>query len=346
MDRILFLAIILLGLVPASVFPQVYDTGPALSVILDNQSPPHQRSYDGRTVVIGEVINTGDSFISGVKILAGFFDKGGTQLEAKVGSSLLEVIPPNSRSPYVIESNERDAQIAYVDVSILGFEPSGAKAQGLAIKGPDVLYGTVYSGTITNSMGIVSEETRIHMVVYDAFRPPRLLASDTITLDQPLAPYSSAVFEFEPYTIHPATRFYITAESSQTLSNILDVEIAREMPPYERITIHGVSAGDHLGDKIPPVVAGSPVLIRSEIGIIESLAAQDYIYYTQVKESGTEVIQHIGMFKGRLSDLSRQVPVTEWIPQGPGLYSIEAFVWNPAGVPLAQQSPALSVLVV
>lgn len=338
--------IILIGFAMVPVVAQLYDTDPTLGVMLDNASPHHHKSDDGRTVVIGEVLNTEAFPVSGVRIWAGFFDEDGEPVESTIATSLLEMIPPHSMSPYVIFSESRDPSISYVDVSILGFAPAGSKPQDLILEGAALAARQPYQASITNNAQFPSEETRVHVIVHDIFEPPRLLDAETIRFNESIDPGSSIEFEFEPDYSPPASGFYMVAESRHSHSNVLNVEILEEESAKSRVVINDVSAVDPEGDDTTLAAAGHPVSIRAEIRMLPSENhTQEYVYYTQVKRSGEAFVEHIGVFEGRFSEPGNQSPTIQWIPRSPGIFFIETFVWDPSGAPLAPMGPISAIVV-
>ncbi len=115
---IVFLSLLLFPFSPG--FSQQYDTPPTLSVNLASNSPYIYKDSDGFTVVVGEVENNDDrSAISNVQLSVKFFDDFSPQpLEISTGSTILEVIPPNQKSPYVIRSNTVNPQITSAEVRL------------------------------------------------------------------------------------------------------------------------------------------------------------------------------------------------------------------------------------
>ena len=81
------------------------DTGATLGIALTSFSPHHYKDEQGYTVVLGEIENKKEFPITGVKIWVGFYDDFGEQpLETTIGSTIIDVIPPFGKSPYMIKS--------------------------------------------------------------------------------------------------------------------------------------------------------------------------------------------------------------------------------------------------
>ena len=71
-----------------------------------------------------------------------------------------------------------------------------------------------------------------------------------------------------------------------------------------------------------------------------------YTYYVQVKESGeSPYVEYIGKFDGRFIGTGQETQTIDWIPENPGLYFIETFVWDRNNIPIAEQGPFVLVIV-
>lgn len=354
MQKSILVAILVIGLFPiSSSFSQGnVDTDPTLGIGLTSFTPYHYKAEDGRTVIIGEVENTKDFPVSGVKIRGVFFDDvNPSPLESTVGTTLLEVIPPKSKVPYVIYSPSTNSAITNVSVNLLGFNSAGAKLQELNLEGSlQITMGISYTGTVTNNAGSAAEDTRIHLIMHDAFDPPRLLSVSTVEIDESIAPGASTEFSFEEEQNPQAAGFFVMAESGNSLSNTVDVQITPPELIAKKITINDISINDSEGNKLTDAQTNSPIFIQSNLWIqIASQGEeydQDYVYYAQVKQSGAKAfVEYIGTFEGHFDGPASQNPIVEWTPQNSGLYFIETFVWDPKGVPLASKGPVILVLV-
>ena len=354
MQKSILVAILIVSLFPMSTsFSQTSDTNPTLGISLTSFTPYHYKADDGRTVIIGEVENTKNFPITAVKIWAGFFDDVNlSPLESTVGSTLLEVIPPKGKSPYIIYSPSSNSAITNVSVNLLGFNSAGAKITQLAIADGSLQISDKisYSSTITNNGGIPAEDTRVHLMMYDAFEPPRLIRISTVELSQPIAAGAAVEFSFEEERIPQAVGFTVLAESGNSLSNVIDVEITPPELIAKKISINDIAINDSEGNRLSGAEVGSPIFIQSNLWIqIASESEsydQDYVYYAQVKQSGDKAfVEYIGTFDGNFDGPGSQNPIVEWTPEKSGLYFIETFVWDPKGIPLASKGPVILVLV-
>ena len=354
MQKGILVAILMISLFPISnSFSQTSDTDPTLGIGLTSFTPYHYKADDGKTIIIGEVENTKNFPVTGVKIWAGFFDDVNlSPLESTVGTTLLEVIPPKGTSPYVIVSPSSNSAITNVSVNLLGFNSAGAKVQQLSLDSGSLTISDKisYSSTITNNGGIPTDDTRIHLLMYDAFEPARFLRISTVELSEPIPAGGTVEFSIEEEYLPQAVGFKVMAESGNSLSNVIDVEITPPELIAKKISINDITINDPEGNRLSDAQVGTPMIIQSDLWIqIASEGEtydQDYVYYAQVKQSGDKAfVEYIGTFEGTFEGPASQNPSIEWIPEKSGLYFIETFVWDPSGIPLASKGPVILVLV-
>ena len=119
---------------------------------------------------------------------------------------------------------------------------------------------------------------------------------------------------------------------------------------HVEITISGVSIEDSNGNKLSELNVGSEVNIKSETWI-QFAADQEsdetaYTYYVQIKESGkVPYVEYIGKYDGRFIGTGQETQTIDWIPEKPGLFFIETFVWDRNNVPIAEQGPFVLIIV-
>lgn len=347
---IVFLSLLLFPFSPG--FSQQYDTPPTLSVNLASNSPYIYKDSDGFTVVVGEVENNDDrSAISNVQLSVKFFDDFSPQpLEISTGSTILEVIPPNQKSPYVIRSNTVNPQITSAEVSLEGFSPSVSKTTGLQVESTDITFSEnlMFSGNLKNTGGAPTENTTIYLAFYDAFDPPRLIDVSSISLGL-INPDEEISFEFnEPIDLR-SKEFRLFAQSDIFNSNFIDVKI----PPSEILTkqviISEVYVSDITGKPLSQIKQGSTVNIQAKSWIQTISNDSDdtsYTFYAQVKQSGEKpYVEFLGSATGIFEGTEREFPSVTWVPKNKGVFFIETYVWNDIGVPLANPGPVVLVIV-
>jgi len=346
-----FLALLLL---PVSTgFSQTYDQPSPFKIGLTNSEPFSYKDENGKTVAIGEITNKDTTTpMTNIQIQVNFYDQLGNLLEVVRGSTILEVVPPLGKSAYVITSENPNAAITSVSHKLLGFNSAALKLDGLEITSEDLQISNrvSFTGSITNTGGTDSENTKVHLVFYDAFEPPRLIRISSIEIPNTIAPDSTENFEFDEPLLTQAFGFQVLAESAIFQSNILDIEITPPELITKLISINDISITDNQGNRLSDVKANTPINIQSNIWIQiaseKETYDQPYVYYAQVKQSGEKAfVEYIGTFEGKFEVPGSQIPTVEWTPEKKGLYFIETFVWDPNAVPIASKGPVILVLV-
>lgn len=351
--KVILCSFLILLLVPFSQgFSQVTDNPSTLNVSLSNDSPFVYQDSEGYTVVVGLVDNNNSQTpISNVQIQVSFYDDlDPTPLEVVQGTTTLEVIPANGKSTYSIRSQSQNPSISEASVSLLGFDSSVKKQTGLTVYSTDVFLDTSFrfSGVLQNG-GAPSANTNVYLAFYDAFDPPRILSVSTIELGN-VSLNTDVSFELDEEINSKAVGFFLFAESSVFISDFVDIEIPESRIPDKLITISNVSVEDTSGNKLSELSVGSQANIKSETWI--QFAADEesnetaYTYYVQVKESGeSPYVEYIGKFDGRFIGTGQETQTIDWIPENPGLYFIETFVWDRNNIPIAEQGPFVLVIV-
>jgi hypothetical protein len=340
----------------SSFSAELTDKPPSLGIVLTSNSPFNYKDIEGKTVILGEIQNTKSFPVSGIKIWAGFYDDVSEKpLETVIGTTILEVIPPFSKSPYMIMSPSANPKVTSVSVNLLGFNSSPEKKQNLSLE-----LGTLkiedkisLSGSITNKGPLNSTNTKIYLISADVFVPPRILGIATINLDQDLGVGQKDSFEFNVPHDSRAVSFKIVAESDDYTSGIMEVKSTTVSVLTTLVTINDIIITDTLGTRISNMSAGIPINIRSSLGIEYSAIekSQPFVYWIQIKQSfeingeTKSFVEYIGKAEGTFDSPVEQFPTVEWIPPNDGLYFIETFVWDPNSIPLASKGPISLVLV-
>ena len=349
---VLFVPILILFPISSS-FSQLTEKEPTLGIVLTSFSPNYFKDDMDHTIILGEVENTKSFPITAVKIWAGFYDDVNEEpLESTIGGTVLDVIPPFSKSPYIIRSTSPNAAITSVSVNLLGFNSATPKDESLNLNSEvSSITDTIkISGSITNDGSVSSSETKIHLFFVDVFQPPRILSLSTIELEEIIQPGSTIDFEFDEDYDTRSVSYTLFAESANYNSNVDSVDIIPPQAFTKIITINDISINDSDGNKLSGVFPqGTTINIESNVSIQYSsdqdTFEQPFVYYAQVKQSEKGFVEFIGKFEGIFQSTGMQSPLVEWTPQNKGLYIIETFVWDPNAVPLASKGPIMLVVV-
>ena len=354
MFKVVLCTFLILLLVPfsQSFSQEYYDKDQTLNVSMGSDSPYVYQDSEGYTVVVGLVDNNNTlTPVTNVKIQVNFYDDlDPTPIEVVQGTTNLEVIPPNGKSTYSIRSQSPNPNISEASVSLLGFDSSVEKQKGLTVYSTDVSLDTSFrfSGVLQNG-GAPGSNTNVYLAFYDAFDPPRILSISTIELGN-VELNSDVSFDLDEEINSRAVGFFLFAESSVFISDLVDIQIPPSQIPDKLITISGVSVEDSDGNLLSELTVGSTVNIKSKTWI-QFAADQEsnetaYTYYVQIKESGEKpYVEYIGKFDGRFIGTGEETQTIDWIPEKPGLYFIETFVWDRNNIPIAEQGPFVLIIV-
>ena len=182
MKKFVFSIIFILILFPMSQsFSQEYtDTNPTLTISTNSDNNFTYRDSEGYTVVIGFIENNDPlSFVTNVVIQTNFYDDfNSNPLEVKEGTTTLKVIPPNTKSPFMIRSDNPNIDITDVSTKLLTFDTSEFMKNSLRISINDVslepvtssttAYTLSFSGILRNGDSSISDTT-VHLAFYDVF---------------------------------------------------------------------------------------------------------------------------------------------------------------------------------
>ena len=225
MKKAIILAILLILSIFAPISGWAQYTQPSSSLTVKVITTYSYKAEDGSTVVIGEVQNTNNFPVTGVKLGVSFYDEKGKILEYKTGTTLLKVIPAGGKAPYSIISSKKEPAITDVSINLTGFNSSPARPQALQIS-PGTLQISdqlTFSGTIINGGITPTTGTTIYLLSYDAF--DRVVGIVTATpLPGNIGPGKIANFSMTS-TPNSITRSYkLLAESDNFQSSLVDVK--------------------------------------------------------------------------------------------------------------------------
>ncbi len=299
------------------------------------------RAQDGTTVVLGEIQNNMNTPITTIKVGVTFEDDNHNVLEYKTGTTLLQVVAPNSKAPFSISSTKSDPSINQVSVNLAGFTPASSRDQVLTISpGPlQVSDNMVLQGTI-NDVGQSTTNIRLYLLSYDAFQ--RVVSIGTATIPV-ISAGSTTNFTITSTPSSRAKTFQIIAESDNYQSLATDVtNIVASLP----VLIANTNVTNPSGSPYSSIPVYAPVKISSDLSYLLS-NPQSYVYYVQIKNFGGEVAfigNSTGVFLGG-TDKAHTESVS-WTPDKDGPYYIETYVWDSNGVPLSSAGTRINIVLV
>ena len=236
MKKLIFGIIFILILFPTSQsFSQEYtDTNPTLTVSTNSNTNYVYQDSEGYTVVIGVIENNDPlSFVTNVKVQAYFYDEFNPDpLEIKECSTILDILPPSSSSPFVIRSETPNSDIVDVYTKILTFETSKTQDDSLKISISDVSiepitnsndsnYAFSFSGILRNGNSQTSE-TSVYVAFYDVF--DRIIQISTIDIGD-MNIDELATIKLNEEISSSSIGFILFSESDKFYTDFIDVEI-------------------------------------------------------------------------------------------------------------------------
>ncbi len=354
MKKIILSPLLILILFPISsgFSAEVTDNQPTLSVVLTSESPFVYKDNEGYTVVVGVVKNTNSlTSVTDVRIRVNFYDDVSPEpLEIIEGKTILEVIPPLGKSPYMIRTNSSNPDITQASVSLDGFHTSPSKSKNISVEVNNIVSDDTlhFSGVLKNGAAPINN-TNVYLAFYDNFDPPRIIGVSTIPIGN-VESNEIINFSFNEKIQTRSVGFLLFSESDVFYSDIVNVKIPEQVISTRLVTISNVSVLDYQGKALSEINVGSTVQIQSESWIQFSADQKSdetpYTYYVQIKQSGkTPFVEFLGKYDGRYIGAGSQLQSLDWIPENEGLFFIETFVWDRNNIPIADQGPILLVVV-
>ena len=117
-------------------------------------------------------------------------------------------------------------------MKLQGFNSAPPKNEELGIESEISEFGEQIkiAGSLTNNASTEASQTKILLLFYDAFQPPRIIWISTIELEEAIESDSSVDFEFNEKFDPRSLGYKIFAESDNSYSNIQNVEITPPQP--------------------------------------------------------------------------------------------------------------------
>ncbi|MDE1727136.1 MAG: hypothetical protein KGH89_07750 [Thaumarchaeota archaeon] len=300
------------------------------------------KATDGTTTVLGEIQNNNNSPITNVKIGITFEGLNNNVLEYKTGTTLLQVVEPNSIAPFSISSTKADPSITQVAVNLAGFTPASKKDQLLTVS-PSSLQvsdNLILTGTIKNGGQSISTHTRLYLISYDAFQRTVAIGNTTVS---DIGAGKTVDFTM---TSEPSSRektFQVIAESDNYQSVSIPVtNIVASLP----VMISNTNVTNPSGSPYSSIPVYAPVKISSDLRYLLD-SPQPYVYYVQVKKFGGQVDfigNSTGIFLG--GNDQEHTGSVSWTPDTAGSYFLETYVWDSNGVPISSAGTKINVVLV
>jgi hypothetical protein len=239
----------------------------------------------------------------------------------------------------MVYSTQSDPSIATVQVNMGPFDSASLKQQALDIS-PGLLQVSdklVLSGNVHNNGVQKSLNTKVYLVLYDAFqRVVRTGVSNPIDVDSGKDSQFSVTADLDPR----ATSYVLVAESDMYQSKPTPKNDFQTLP----VIVSNTMLTDPNGTSYSTVPVNASVKITSSLNHILN-STQPFIYYVQVKQFNGQV-DFIGKYEGIFLGPDTQYASVDWKPNMAGSYFVETYVWNFDAVPLSSTVPQINVVLV
>ncbi len=300
------------------------------------------KAANGTTVVLGDIQNNNNFPISGVKVGVTFEDLNNNVLEYKTGTTLLQVVEPNSMAPFSISSTNASSSITQVAVNLAGFSPASAEDQALTIQSSSLQLSDnlILAGILKNGGTATAANTNLYLITYDAFQ--RVVGIDTTTIPN-ISAGNTVNFTITSIPSSRAKTFQIIAESDNYQSLPTNVtNIIAALP----VMVSSTNVTNPSGSPYSTIPVDAPVKISSNLNYLLD-SVQPYVYYVQVKKFGGEV-EFIGNTTGVFLGGNDQdhTESVSWTPDTAGSYYIETYVWDSNGVPISSSGTKINIALV
>ena len=313
-----------------------------------NSAPYSFKDDSGYTIVLGEIENTRDFSINDVRIWTGFYNQFSDQpIKTLTGTTIIDTVPPNSKIPFLISSLEPDAAISRVAVNLVGFNSASERETLLSIQSKSLELGSSLSfeGTIRNDGDTESSNVMIYLISKDTFEPPRIVGLAQKQFTESLVPGETRQFTINDNLNSKAISFSLIANSDNYISKTSIIEDKKIHLESSQVVILDVDVSNIKQDK---TLISSPVLIEAQVLMKQNFQVdneQPFVFYVQIKQADTGIVEFVGAVPGSLSSGLPQQPNLIWIPETEGLFFIETFVWDTDDVALTSTGPITIVSV-
>lgn len=140
------------------------------------------------------------------------------------------------------------------------------------------------------------------------------------------APGDAVMAEYEDRTL-PRPH-----SDSDTMTVTARATAGAQAPPLERVGNAAVTLADSFGATVDSVVAGSQVQLVGTVTNRQDRAAE-FVHLLQILDSQNSV-QSIAWVRGQLGPLQELEVSQSWVPESPGEYAAQTFVWESIANPM------------
>ena len=138
-----------------------------------------------------------------------------------------------------------------------------------------------------------------------------------------------------------------TLPKPYSISDSLELQVSStadsKIPPVERLSNSDLFLADNSGNETDSFNSDGQIQIVGKVTNFQDFS-QNFVCMFQVKDSANSVI-HLSWIRSQIFPMQTLELSQSWIPNSPGNYSVESFVWNSLEDPIVL-SPSLSTSIV
>ena len=316
--------------IPVSIHAQTYDTP---STLIVQMTHPNYMYVDdnGHTVMTGMIQNESEqTYVGNIVILVRFYDDTSeTPLYKVMSEPLLQVIPPQSASPFSVRSPQPDTRISDATATMLIFEQSNPKVTGFDIH----IDSTTGHIAVSDAAHAPHTNVTVHVSYRDVFEPPRILYTQTFHLgdmEMDGTLYTNAYGNM-PYNTRSVA---VYAESDVFSSKAAFVTISNVVPyPHSTTHITDVWVKDDTHTETTRLSLHQNVTLGADIHLDTD---EPHWVYVQIKRQDQPAVVFL---EGTTVQSPDDIVSIPWSPSSVGDYIMEVFLWGNLDIPITAPSP-------
>jgi hypothetical protein len=282
-----------------------------------------------------------------------FFDQEQEQIQQLSTSTALEILQTGQTSPFIVTLKNADDSLLIdsYEAKIGNLASTASKENKLSVifhKLETTEGNIVVSGRIVNDGSSVSANTKAMVILYNVIGEPIRFMS-VFTEPRDILPFGSAIFSARiraDNTIE-ISGYAISSESSNYAETMRLVQV--QPTSMQRIrevaNVSNLFTLDSNNQVIAVASVGNPVLVKMDITNMLS-ESREYTYFLQVIDQNG-FVSSLSWSMGTLAPRQSTTVVIAWVPDEPGSYILQAFLWKNVEepIPLAFRFLATSIQV-
>ncbi|MFQ5940099.1 MAG: FxLYD domain-containing protein [Nitrososphaerales archaeon] len=286
----------------------------------------------GAPVVVGEVINDGKESVKSVEVKASFIDPSGKILDSGSALTLIDLIPPGHRAPFmIVGATEYSFSVNSYELQVVNFAFGQSKPAKLEIISAsdftDGINEVRISGEIKNTGDKTTSMSKVYATFYDDSN--RVLGFASVNTEpESIAPNAKASFKLNVHERIPSiTSYTLYADSEQFSTAPFGLQsVVNPADIGNKVSVSRLALVDQQGQGIGKFAPNERAWIKSVLKS-ESSMEQDFTYIVQIKDKDGFSVE-LKWINGVLEPHMSLTQSISWTPDDEGIYFAEIFVWH------------------